>query len=295
MILRTTRTKKPSRRIGWRRIAGFRPSPRALKLGAAAFVALGLSAGGWWLWSNGGADGLADPRADAARKALDATARAGFAVREVHVEGRERTEARDVRAVLDAPRGLPILAFDPHAAKAELEKLPWVRRADVERRLPDTVLVRLEERIPLALWQRGGRFAVIDSEGKEIPGTDPARFADRPVVVGEDAPAHAAGLIALMETEPDLMKRVAAAVRVGGRRWNLRLDNGVDVNLPETNPGAAYERLARLARENGLIDRNLVAVDLRLPDRLILRVGKEAPAPATPPAPANARRPNRPT
>ena len=102
MIARTTRPKKPSRRIGWRRIAAFRPSPRALKLGAAAFVAVGLSAGGWWLWAHGGADGLADLRADAARKALDATARAGFAVREVHVEGRARTEARPSRSIAKA-------------------------------------------------------------------------------------------------------------------------------------------------------------------------------------------------
>jgi cell division protein FtsQ len=84
-------------------------------------------------------------------------------------------------------------------------------------------------------------------------------------------------------------------VRVGGRRWNLRLDNGVDVNLPETNAGAAYERLAQLVRDNGLVDRNVVAVDLRLPDRLILRVAKDTTLPVQSQPAQLARRPNRPT
>ena len=296
MNLRRSKTKKPARRFGWRRIVFARPSAGAAKLTAACIVVVALAGGGWWAWTHGAADQLDDLRVDAGRAALAASARMGLAVRDIRIEGRVETDPRDVRAVLDARRGAPILAFDPYAAKAELERLAWVRSATVERRLPDTILVRLDERIPLALWQRQGRFTVIDSEGKEIVGIDPAKFADRPIVVGDDAPDHAASLIALLETEPQLMARIAAAVRVGGRRWNLRLDNGVDVNLPENNPGAAYERLAQLARDNGLIDRNLVAVDLRLPDRLILRVGKDQPASVQPvTAPNSLRRTNKPT
>jgi len=296
MILRRSRHKKPQRRFGWRRLASLRPSARAAKI-ALALTALSVGGGaGTWAWFHGAPEMVADLREDTARAVLNASARAGLAVTDVRIEGRVETDARDVRAVLDARKGAPILAFDPYAAKAELEKLSWVRRATVERRLPGTILVQLDERIPLALWQRQGRFTVIDSEGREIAGTDPARFADRPVVVGDDAPEHAAALVALLETEPALMKRINAAVRVGGRRWNLRLDNGIDVNLPETNAGAAYERLAQLARDNGLIDRDLVAVDLRLPDRLILRMGRDQPSAPGTPASAPARRgANKPT
>ncbi len=296
MIFRRSRSKKPQRRFGWRRLFSLRPSARATKL-SLAFLALAGGGGSFaWAWTHGAADSLADLREDVSRLATNAGAHAGLAIAEVRIEGRVETDARDLRAVLDARKGAPILAFDPYAAKAELEKLPWVRRATVERRLPGTILVQLEERIALALWQRQGRFTVIDSEGKEIAGTDPARFADRPVVVGDDAPEHAAALVALLETEPALMKRIVAAVRVGQRRWNLRLDNGVDVNLPETNAGAAYERLAQLARENGLIDRNLVAVDLRLPDRLILRMGRDQQPAQTAPVSAPVKRAaNKPT
>lgn len=291
MFGRKDKPKKPARRLGWRRVIAWRPSGRALRATVALALVACLGAGGVYIWRSGGADRLDDLAADLRGGAIDLTARAGLAVGEVIVEGRERTAARDVLAVLDARRGSPILAFDPHAAKAELETLPWVRRATVERRLPGTIHVRLEERIPLALWQTRGRFSVIDLEGREIAGVDPGNFARLLAVVGDDAPQHAASLIALLDTEPDMRRRIAAAVRVGGRRWNLNLDNGVVVNLPETNAGAAYERLAQLARDNGLVERDLVSVDLRLPDRLILRARETAPAPA--PANAQQRRANR--
>jgi cell division protein FtsQ len=291
MLGRKDKTRKPARRIGWRRVLGWRPSGRLIKTTAALATVVGIGAGAAVLWNSGGADRLEDFAHDLRAGALTTTARAGLAIADVVVEGRERTAARDVLAVLDARRGAPILAFDPHAAKIELETLPWVRRAAVERRLPDTIHVRLEERVPLALWQTRGRFHVIDVEGREIAGVDPGRFARLVVVVGDDAPPHAAALIALLDTEPAMRARIAAAVRVGARRWNLNLDNGVVVNLPETNAGAAYERLAQLARDNALVERDLVSVDLRLPDRLILRA-REA-APVTPPANAQQRRANR--
>ncbi len=287
-------TRKPARRTGWRRILGWRPSASSAKIMTAIGIAAVIGGGGLYAWRTGGADRLEDMALDLRRGILTATTRAGLQVSEVLVEGRERTNSRDVLAVLDARRGAPILTFDPHQAKAELETLPWVRRAIVERRLPDTIHVRLEERVPMALWQRGGRFAVIDQDAKEIPGVDPGNFAKLLIVVGDDAPEHAGGLIALLDTEPALRNRVSAAVRVGGRRWNLNLDNGVVVNLPEANAGAAYERLAELERNNGLVERDLVSVDLRLPDRLILRAKDAAPSTTPVNAPAQ-RRNNRPT
>lgn len=217
--------------------------------------------------------------------ALRATSSAGLAVQHISVEGRIETPGPQLLTALDLQRGLPILAFSPAAAKARLEKLPWVRDAAVERRLPDTVHVRIVEREPLALWQRHGQHVLIDRDGVEIVGADPMRFAHLPVVIGDDAPTHAAQLIALLATEPELERRVSAATRIGGRRWNLRLElNGatVDVQLPEANAGAAWSRLAELDRANKILDRNVSVIDLRLPDRLIVRVVREAPPPPPP-------------
>ncbi|MBM3581210.1 MAG: FtsQ-type POTRA domain-containing protein, partial [Alphaproteobacteria bacterium] len=177
----------------------------------------------------------------------------------------------DLLARLAVARGSPLFAFDADAARRRLEELPWVRRASVSRMWPATIVVRIEEREPLALWQHQGRFALIDRDGQVILRNGLERFNHLPVVVGEDAPLHARAILATLATEPDLMKRVTAAVRVGGRRWNVRMDGVVDVQLPEDDPAAAWRRLAEYERGQGVLGRDVRVLDLRLPDRLIVR------------------------
>jgi cell division protein FtsQ len=211
-----------------------------------------------------------------------ATARLGFAVEDVEVLGREMTAPEDILKALEAGRGTPILGVSPSKARQQLELLPWVRSASVERRLPDTLFVRLTERKPLALWQRHGKMVLIDRDGVVVATEHLERYANLLLVVGEDAPKHAEELIGVLETEPQLMKRVTAAVRVGDRRWNLQLDNGIDVELPENNVGAAWAHLAEIEREHALFARNIEKVDLRLADRVVVKVVAE-PRPAPPP------------
>jgi cell division protein FtsQ len=214
---------------------------------------------------------------------LDGTARLGLVVADVKVEGRETTDRETILAALDAGPGTPILAMSPRRAKGRLEILPWVRSAVVERRLPDTLYVRLVERKPLALWQHSGKLDLIDREGAVIPVTRLDRFTKLPLVVGPTAASHAAELIDMLASEPDLSARVSAAIRVGDRRWNLRIDNAIDVLLPADAPAHAWAQLARLERSNAILKRDVQTVDVRLPDRLVLRVNpeaaKEAPTP----------------
>jgi cell division protein FtsQ len=217
----------------------------------------------------------------AAERALNASAALGLVVADIEVEGRETTDAATIMAALAAKRGTPILAVSPSRAKQQLEALPWVRSAAIERRLPGTLRVRLVERHPLAVWQHGGKQELIDRHGAVIPVTDLGRFARLPTVVGDDAAPHAAALIDMLAKEPELAVRVTAAVRVDDRRWNLRIDNAIDVLLPEENPAAAWARLAALEQANSVLKRDIQAVDMRLPDRVVVRVngapGNEAP------------------
>jgi cell division protein FtsQ len=290
----------PPRRPARRRPPGgpfvWPPTPRTLRIAAASTgmaIVLGMSI---YVWRAGLPEAVADVLEDTHSSMLAAAGVAGLRVQEIFVEGRIETPPQHVLAVLEVKRGSPILGFSPAQAKAELERLPWVKDAAVERRLPDTILVRIVERRPLALWQRHGRLALIDHDGEEIKGADPAKFGNLPMVVGDDAPQHAAQLMALLKLEPDLEKRVTAAVRVGGRRWNLRMDAGdgvaVAVQLPETNAGAAWSRLAEVERANKLLDRSISVIDLRIPDRLIVRAVRETPPP--PPA-RGGRNANKPT
>jgi len=245
----------------------------------AASLVLGtsvLGALGFWLGTSGAA---AHAGAAIMDQVLQLTGRAGFAVRDVYAAGRVRTDKEALRVQLGVEVGQPILALDPDAAKARLEQLPWVDRASVERLLPDRVEVRLIERQPLALWQRDGRFDLIDRGGSVIAqeerapgGMDPG-YGQLRVLVGEQAPRHAASLFALLSTEPALWARVAAATWVGERRWTLRLENRVDVLLPERNVLRAWRFLADKVREENLLERAISVIDLRfLPSRLRLRL-----------------------
>jgi cell division protein FtsQ len=248
-------------------------SPRMLRLGAVAgAAAVLLGAAGWAVGS-----GWAGARLDAIGAALvEIAADSGLRVRNVLVEGRAETRAADILEALQAERGAPLLAIDVAAAKERLEALPWVKSAMVERRLPDTLRVQVEERKAFALWQHGKRLTVIDREGTVIVKDNLARFADRPLVVGEGAEQRAAEIVDLLAADPQLRRHVEAAVLVSGRRWNLRLKGGVEVRLPEQGMERAWAELARMVREEALLTRAVTVVDLRQPDKAIVRLTPEA-------------------
>lgn len=201
-----------------------------------------------------------------------ATAALGLRVRNVVIEGRQKTPEPLLRAAIGIGNGDPILSYSVAEARSRIETIQWVQSASVARRLPDTIVVKLVERRPFAVWQHEGKFVLIDRDGQIVTDSDVASFASQlPLVVGAGAPAAAASLIDALATQPQIQARVTAAVRVGERRWNLRLNNGADVLLPEGAETQALARLAELQNEHALLDRPLQAIDMRLPDRLVFR------------------------
>ncbi len=258
-----------------------RPAPpRWLKpalRGGAIALALGSLAGGAWWFDRAG-------YAEATVAWLDETtteigAGFGLSVREILVQGRNESDRAAVLSAIGIGRGQPILAFDPQAAKQRLEILPWVRKATVERRLPDTIFVRLEERRPLAVWQKGGQFALVDRDGQIIQRSGLERYGNLPLIIGEGAPGHAPALLAILASEPELRGRITAMTRVGDRRWTLTFDNGMELHLPEQDVGRAWAKFASTDRSQGLLNRDIAIVDLRLPDRLVVRLSPDAERP----------------
>lgn len=203
---------------------------------------------------------------------MEMTARLGLRVEDIEVVGRHTTAAKTILAALDARRGTPIFAVDPSRAAVRLDKLPWVRSAVIERRLPDTLYIHLAERHPLALWQHDHRIQLIDRRGKVIRVADLAPFAKLPMVVGAAAAPLARKLLDMLATEPNLAARVTVAEWVGQRRWNLHLDDGITVMLPTQDAEAAWRQLERLQKTQAILKRNVTTVDLRLPNRLVLRL-----------------------
>ncbi|TAN46160.1 MAG: FtsQ-type POTRA domain-containing protein [Rhodospirillales bacterium] len=263
---------------------------RPVLLSSAALAVLGATGAGlWWLDRSGIVQ-----RAQSEIKSafVAATSELGLVVDDITVEGRNRQDADQILAALGLRRGDAILLADLDLTRARLEALAWVREATIERHLPGRLHIRLVEREPIALWQRAGRFMLIDRGGTEIGPDLTGEFASLPVVVGPDAPQHASALFAALAAEPALAARVKAAVRVGGRRWNVKLDDiagGIDIRLPEAQTSAAWTRLARLERDYQLLEKKLLMIDLRLPDRLVVGTPED---PAATQAPGKKSKPN---
>ena len=261
-------TQKANRRRSWPRWTGV-----ALKLGMVALPIAMLGGAGTWAYQTGWF-GLMGDRITASL--IDLTVDAGLEVQEVLVEGRNETDRTAVMAAIQVKRGDPIMKFDPEAARAGLERLRWVATATVERRLPDTVFVKLDERRPMALWQRDGKLALIDRDGEVLTERELGRYNNLLQIIGADAPKHAQELLGHLGTVPALFKRVNAATRIGGRRWDLHLSNGVIVRLPESDIGGALHHLADQEAKQPVLDRDIVAVDLRMPDRLVIQTSTTA-------------------
>jgi cell division protein FtsQ len=269
---------KPRRRRMWPRWL----KPALMGTAAIAFVG-GVGFAAYAVWRD---DWISRTLEQTGQGLLTISARAGLAVNEVFVTGRRETRKEDLLAAIDVQRGQPILAVDPEAVRQRIVKLPWIREARVERKLPDTLTVVVEERVPMALWQRQGRLVLVSRDGAIVLRQGFERFGHLPVLVGDDAPREAPALLDLLDSEPTLKRRVTAAIRVGERRWNLQIDNGIDIRLPETDIAAAWAQLAKLEREQKVLGRDVVTIDLRLPDRLVIRVApdqvKRARGPAKP-------------
>jgi len=202
-----------------------------------------------------------------------AAADAGFEVRHVEISGLHHLQRLPVyAAALDGATN-SMLLVDLKESRARLRALPWVADASVGRRLPDTLIVDIVERRPVALWQFRQRVVAIDKTGAELTGDKLERFGQLPLVVGPGANRQAGAILARLDKHPALARNVEVALLVGGRRWDLRLKTGETMALPEGD--AATERalvqFATLDRSRGLLAKGFTRFDLRTPDKLTLR------------------------
>ena len=209
----------------------------------------------------------------AKQKVIDANGyvskKAGLVLKDILLEGQEHTPKEDIidimtKATIDDDEfltiGDPILNIDLKRIKRKLEKLTWVKYASVERLYPSTLSVSIIERQPLALWQHGGVVHLIDNEGDVINTKNIEQFSDLIILVGEESPSHIQPLFNLINSQPDLAQRVSSAIRVGKRRWNVRLENNVEIKLPEEDASKAWEHLAQMQQEASIIDTDISSI-----------------------------------
>jgi cell division protein FtsQ len=200
----------------------------------------------------------------------------GFRIAAVSFSGEKHVSRAEILAAAGVTGRTSLLFLDVEAARARLKTMPWIAEATVRKLLPDRLQIRVREREPFALWQVDGKLSLIAADGAVIgPLNDPA-FAALPLVVGRGAQTKARDFLALLDRYPSIRDQVRAGVLVAERRWNLKLKNNVDIRLPETDIGPALDRLVALDRDKRLISRDILAIDLRLPDRVTVRLSDAA-------------------
>ena len=226
----------------------------------------------------------------------EAVGEAGFAVKRVEIKGAQRVPKIAIYHVaFDQPStAMPLV--DLEATRARLLQFGWIREARVSRRLPDTLVVHVVERVPAAIWQHNRRLALIDNEGVVLQAVALNRMPDLPLVIGPAANSQAASLGRLLDAAPQLKAQLEGATWVGGRRWDLRFQSGETLALPEGEQQAAkaLARFVQMDQSAQLLGRGFTRFDMRVPGKFVVRVsdkpGSTVPelAPAAPPPPAPA-------
>ena len=196
----------------------------------------------------------------------------GLVVDEVLVNGRQNTTKTSLLEALNVKLGEPILGLDLDLIQGRVVALPWVKTAQIQRQLPDKVLINLEERRPTGRWQRNGRLTLIDEDGVTIRKLSGDLFQHLPIIIGNDAPAKVKQVLPILKKEPELFRRVKALTFVGSRRWNVRVDDKIDIKLPEKQIDKAWSHLATIEKGHKVLNGDVIAVDMRIIDQFIIKL-----------------------
>jgi cell division protein FtsQ len=243
------------------------------RIGVAATVLILLGSAAFGVVKGGHLEELTAALSDA-RNALANSA--GFRITTVAINGRKQLTQDEVLAIGGVNGRSSLLFLDADTVREKLKANPWIGDATVLKLYPGRLQIDIVERSAFALWQRDGRLAVIADDGAVLEPYVTRRFATLPLVVGKGAETRAHDFLALLDRYPQVRAVTKAVIFVGERRWNLRTKDGLDIRLPENDVGNALATLSKLDQEDKLFSRDIVAVDMRLPDRLVVQLSDDA-------------------
>jgi cell division protein FtsQ len=206
---------------------------------------------------------------------------AGFRISSIALTGERHVSREEILSAAGVTGTTSLLFFDVEEARDRLKTNPWIADATVLKLYPDRLQIGIKEREAFALWQKAGRVSVVAGDGTELEPYVNPRLIRLPLVVGLGAAARAKEFLALLDRYPELRDQVRASVLISERRWNLRLRNGLDIRLPEIDVEQALATLVALDKDKKLLSRDIAAIDLRLPDRVTVRLSEAAAASRT--------------
>jgi cell division protein FtsQ len=266
-------TPRPEREQHPHRLIAFLERYVPHRAGVAATVLILLGSAGFGVVRGGHLEELSSALSDS-RNAMANSA--GFRITVVAINGRRQLTQDEVLGIGGVTGRSSLLFLDAGAVRDRLKTNPWIAEATVLKFYPGQLQIDIVERSAFALWQQAGRLSVISDDGAVLEPYLSRRFISLPLVVGKGAETRARDFLALLARYPQVHQATKAAILVGERRWNLRLKDGLDIRLPENDVGNALAALSKLDKEDRLFSRDIVAVDMRLPDRLTVQLSEDA-------------------
>ncbi|WP_299347693.1 cell division protein FtsQ/DivIB [uncultured Maritalea sp.] len=197
-------------------------------------------------------------------------AQAGLSVAELSLSGYALTNEDLLFGAVGLESSRSLVSFDAEAARLRLEALPSIESATIRKVYPNSLIVDLVEKQPVAIWTVDGVNFAIDSNGDKISPVE-MPIEGLPLFVGDGAADDVPEMIALLAQFPDLNEGLLASSRIGDRRWDLIYDVGLRVMLPETNVAKAMEKLMQLQSQDQVFERDIAVLDLRLNDYIAVR------------------------
>jgi cell division protein FtsQ len=243
------------------------------RAGVAATVLILLGSTGLGIVKGGHLEELTSALSDTRNSIANS---AGFRITAVAINGRKQLSQDEVLATGGVNGRSSLLFLDAAVVRDKLKANPWIADATVLKLYPGQLQIDIVERSAFALWQQDGRLSVISDDGAVLQTYVSRRFISLPLVVGKGAETRARDFLALLARYPQVRAATKAAIFIGERRWNLRLKDGLDLRLPENDIGNALAALSKLDKEDRLFSRDIVAVDMRLPDRLTVQLSEDA-------------------
>jgi cell division protein FtsQ len=189
-------------------------------------------------------------------------------LKNVKILGIENLEASEVVNIVSELRGISLTSIDLKKISSEINNIDWVKKSELRKIYPSTLEVKVYEHNPIAIWYNEGNKFLVDRDSKIITELNPNKFTNLKVVAGPNALEDIPVIIAMIKNYPEFEKKIKSLLRVGDRRWTIRLHNGITIHLPEKNVANAIEEIEDLDREYSLLSRYIEIIDMRLPDRI---------------------------
>lgn len=245
---------------------------KLLRVGLPVFLVLTVT--GWYFTNPTNRFAIAEQIAEL-RRSIET--RPEFTVKLMAIEGATPVVESAIREMLPVDFPLSSFDLDLEEIQATVAALDVVEHVAVRVRPGGVLELAIAEREPVTIWRRAGRLDLIDATGHRVASiTERGVRPDLPLIAGAGADGAVSEALDILDASAPIARRTRGLVRVGQRRWDIVLDRGQRIMLPEENPVSALEQVLALDHAQDLLARDITHIDMRNPARPTLRLAAPA-------------------